>query len=79
MKKILILVAGLAFAGAAFASVDPSRPMVTGRGNVDVRPARVIKTNQTATATPAATEDTINLDKLVVTGSLLKAPAKAKR
>lgn len=80
MKKSLCLLAGLALAGSAFATVNPQRPMVTGRGNVDVRPAKVIKTNQTAPAAPAAaaSDDVINLDKVVVTGSILKVPAPAK-
>ena len=76
MKKILCLLAGLALASSAFATtVNPQRPMVTGRGNVDVRPAKVIKTNQTA----PADDTTLNLEKLVVTGSLLKHPVKAVR
>jgi hypothetical protein len=67
MKKILVTIAGLALAGAALAQVDPTRPMVTGHGNVSGRPGKVILTNQTA-ATP---EETVKLDKFVVTGSLM--------
>jgi len=78
MKKKLAVIAGLALAGAAFAQVDTTRPMVTGRGNVDARPGRVIVTNQTA---QPASDDALKLEKFVVTGSLLphkaaKAPAK---
>ena len=72
MKNILVLIAGLAVAGAALAQVDPSRPMITGRGNVSVQPAKVIITNQTG----AKSEEMVKLEKFVVTGSLLPAPAK---
>ena len=68
MKKILAIIAGLALAGAAFAEVNPTRPMVTGHGNVSGRPGKVIQTNQTATTAP----ETVKLDKFVVTGSLMK-------
>lgn len=71
MKKTLVLFAGLALASAAFAQVDPTRPMVTGHGNVSGRPGKVIQTNQTATTAP----ETVKLDKFVVTGSLMKHPA----
>ena len=70
MKKIIATVAGLALASAALAAVNPTRPMVTGRGNVNVRPAKVIVTNQTA----AASDETVKLENFVVTGSLLKHP-----
>jgi uncharacterized protein YxeA len=70
MKKIIATVAGLVLASAAFAAVNPTRPMVTGRGNVNVRPAKVIVTNQTA----AASDETVKLENFVVTGSLLKHP-----
>ena len=79
MKKILCLLAGLALASSAFAAVNPQRPMITGRGNVDVRPAKVIKTNQTAPAAATTDDTTLNLDKIVVTGSLMKHPVKAVR
>lgn len=80
MKNKIVLLAALALAGTAFAQVNPAQPMVTGKGNVAVRPAKVIVTNQTAPAAPAAkSDDAINLDKLVVTGSLLKHPAKAAK
>ncbi len=72
MKNIIALLAGLAIAGTAFAQVDPTRPMVTGRGNVEVRPARVIVTNQTKT-NPG---ETLVLEKFQVTGSLLRSPTK---
>jgi hypothetical protein len=83
MKTLIITLAGLASAGAAFASVDPTRPMVTGRGNVTARPAQVIVTNQTSPtpATPAKADETISLEKFQVTGSLLPhvaAPAPKK-
>jgi len=75
MKKSIILLAGLAGASAAVAAnVNPARPMVTGRGNVTVRPVRVIVTNQTA----AAEDDTVKLDKLIITGSLLKAKPRGR-
>jgi hypothetical protein len=81
MKKLIALLAGLAIAGAAWAKVDPTRPMVTGHGNVTTSPQKVIVTNQTA-ATPAApangsSDAVLKLDKFEVTGSLLPhAPAK---
>ena len=83
MKTLIITLAGLASAGAAFASVDPTRPMVTGRGNVTARPAQVIVTNQTSTtpATPdkAKADETISLEKFQVTGSLLPHAAAPKK
>lgn len=72
MKKIFLTLAGLASAGAALAQVDTTRPMVTGRGNVEARPQTVIVTNQTA---PASGDATLTLEKFVVTGSLIKSPA----
>ena len=78
MKTLMIALAGLATAGAAFAQVDTSRPMLTGRGNVSTRPEQVIVTNQTspAPADKAKADDTVKLDKFQVTGSLLPhAPA----
>lgn len=78
MKNILVTFAGLALASAAFASVDPTRPMLTGRGNVSAHPEQVIVTNQTSTspATPAKTaDDTVQLEKFNVTGSLLPKSA----
>jgi len=86
MKKTIALLAGLALVSAAGAKVDPTRPMVTGHGNVTAtQPGKVIVTNQTAPAQPAAApadsqEETLKLDKFEVTGSLLphaKAPAPA--
>jgi hypothetical protein len=78
MKKILATIAGLAFVSAAWAaSVDPTLPMVTGRGNVSARPVPVVVTHQTAASTPAPTPDeTLQLQKFVVTGSLIREPAK---
>ena len=67
MKNIIALLAGLALAGAAAAQVNPTHAMLTGRGNVDATPGRIIVTNQTAETT-----ESIKLDKFVVTGSLLK-------
>jgi hypothetical protein len=85
MKNVLITLAGLALAGAAFASVDPTQPMVTGHGNVATKPATLIVTNQTSPtpATPAKADDTVSLEKFQVTGSLLPhaavtAPAPKK-
>ena len=74
MKKLLVLLAGLALAGAAFASVDPTRPMVTGRGNVDARPGQVIVSNQTKPKT--GENELVTLDKFEVTGSLIRPAAK---
>jgi hypothetical protein len=77
MKATTLLFAALAFAGAAFASapVNPAQPMVTGRGNVDARPAKVIVTNQTS---EKKAEEPIKLENFVVTGSLApKAAVKA--
>jgi hypothetical protein len=71
MKKILVIIAGLALAGTAFSQVDPTRPMVTGHGNVSGCPGRIIRANQTAAISP----DTVKLDKFVVTGSLMNHPA----
>jgi hypothetical protein len=70
MKNMLVTIAVLALASAAVAQVNPTRPMVTGHGNVNARPGKVIVTNQTA----AKPDDTVNLDKFVVTGSLMKHP-----
>jgi hypothetical protein len=75
MKTLVIIIAGLAMTGAAMAQVDPTRPMVTGRGNVAARPQKVIVTNQTATASQAAAsqnEKALVLEKYVVTGSLIR-------
>ena len=79
MRTLLVLIAGLAVAGAALAQVDPTRPMVTGHGNVTVHPQKVIVTNQTATPSQAAastTDQALVLEKYVVTGSLIHRPAK---
>jgi hypothetical protein len=70
MKNTLILTAALALASTALA-VDPTRPMVTGRGNVATAPTKVIVTNQTV----EKADETMKLDKFVVTGSLI-SPAK---
>ncbi len=71
MKKILAVIVGLALAGTGFAKVDPSRPMLTGHGNVSGRPGRIIVAHQTADPSSA----TVQLEKFVVTGSLLKHQA----
>jgi hypothetical protein len=77
MKTLIAMIAGLALASAALAEVNPTRPMLTGHGNVSVRPAKVIVTNQTA---PAAANQDVTLDKITVTGSLMKHPvAKVER
>jgi hypothetical protein len=75
MNKLLVSLAGLAIASAAFAQVDPARPMVTGRGNVAAQPAKVIVTNQTMLAAKA--EEPVALEHFVVTGSLLRKPGPA--
>lgn len=74
MKTLIITLAGLASAGAALAQVDPTRPMVTGRGNVSMHPQKLIVTNQTSTA-PATSEAPVKLEKFQVTGSLLPKAA----
>jgi len=84
MKNILVTLAGLALAGAAIAAtVDPTCPMVTGKGNVSAKPVAVIMTHQTATTSPAATAattpETLQLDQFVVTGSLIRRPATASK
>ena len=76
MKIALTTIAGLALAGSALAGIDPTRPMVTGHGNVSLHPQKVIVTNQTAAAPQ---DETVALEKFVVTGSLIHVrPAKAK-
>jgi len=76
MKIALTTIAGLALAGSALAGIDPTRPMVTGRGNVNAQPQKALVTNQTAPATPT---DTMTLEKFVVTGSLIhRQPLAAK-
>ncbi len=82
MKTALATIAGLALAGSALAGVDPTRPMVTGRGNVTAQPQKVLVTNQTAPAAqaaPAAPDDTMTLEKFVVTGSLIHRQPVAPR
>ena len=74
MKKLLVTIAGLAIAGAAFAQVNPTRPMVTGHGNVDLLPGKVIITNQTNNKA----DEPLKLEKFLVTGSLLMHPAAKK-
>ena len=79
MKKTLLIIALLALPAGVFAKIDPTRPMVTGRGNVDARPQRVIVANQTPAETDA---DVVKLEKFVVTGSLIhkaKHPKSAAR
>ena len=70
MKKACLLIAVLLLPAAAFAQVDPTRPMLTGHGNVEARPQRLIVANQTA----AKSGDTVKLEKVVVTGSLIREP-----
>jgi hypothetical protein len=77
MKKLTAIIAGLALAGAAFASVDPTRPMVTGRGNVAARPGKAIVTN--ATDKDQSAGETTKLEKFEVTGSLMKNAQSAKK
>jgi hypothetical protein len=71
-NKVFILIAGLATTGTALAVVNPTRPMLTGHGNVSGCPGHLIVTNQTD---PNATE-ALKLDKFVVTGSLIHPPTK---
>ena len=73
MNKLLVTIAGLAITSAALAQVDPTRPMVTGHGNVNNRPDKVIVANQTA---PKA-DETQKLEKFIVTGSLLPKSVQA--
>ena len=70
MKNILAFIAGLALAGAAIAQVNPSQPMLTGHGNVNGRPGKIMVVHQTA----GQSGETVRLDKFVVTGSLMKHP-----
>ncbi len=82
MKTLLVTIAGLATAGAALAQVDPTRPMVTGHGNVAARPQKVMVTNQTSAISQIAassSDQTLTLEKFVVTGSLIHRPAKAAK
>ena len=76
MKKLLVTIAVLAMAGAAIAQVNPTRPMVTGHGNVNARPGKVIVTNQT----DPKLDEPQKLEKFLVTGSLLpKATPEPRR
>ena len=75
MKKLLVAIAMLATAGAAMAQVNPTRPMVTGRGNVISRPGKVIVTNQTG----PKVEEPQRLEKFMVPGSLLPKAAPETR
>jgi hypothetical protein len=77
MKKIITALAGLATAGAAFAQVDPTQPMVVGVGNSNAKPGEVIVTHQTAPAASSSSTETTTLEKFVVTGSLLGHGRKA--
>jgi hypothetical protein len=84
MKKLIATIAGLAMAGAALAQVDTTLPMLTGRGNADGRPGKAIVTHQTAPApagqtTPAPADQATQLEKFVVTGSLIPMPANEAR
>lgn len=74
MNKTIVLLAGLALAGAAFGKVNPTQPMVTGRGNVTVRPAKAIVANQTA-ADHSAQDQADALNKYLTATSVLKRPA----
>ncbi len=71
MKYILVLLTASLATTVAMAAVDPTKPMVTGRGNVAVQPTKVIVTNQTAK------EDTVVLENFTVTGSLIRSLPKA--
>ena len=74
MKKLIVLLVLPALSTLAFAQVDTSKPMVTGKGNVAALPGRVLVTNQTAPAPEA--DATVKLTKFEVTGSLLRPAAK---
>jgi hypothetical protein len=74
MKTLLATLAGLTLVSAALAQVNPTRPMVTGHGNVTAQPVKVVITNQTADKP----DDSVKLEKFVVTGSLIKHPAAQK-
>lgn len=74
MKKLIVLLVLPALSTLAFAQVDTSKPMVTGKGNVAALPGRVLVTNQTASAPEA--DATVKLTKFEVTGSLLRPAAK---
>jgi hypothetical protein len=79
MKKLLVLLALPVLSTLAFAQVDTSKPMVTGKGNVTATlPGRVLITNQTQTktTTPPTAEKPVELTKFEVTGSLLRPAAK---
>lgn len=79
MKKLLVLLVLPVLSTLAFAQVDPSKPMVTGKGNVTAAlPGRVLVTNQTQTTPAPAPEadKTVQLTKFEVTGSLLRPAVK---
>jgi len=78
MKKLLVLTVLTALTGAAFAKVDPSQPMVAGKGNVSARPGQVMITNQTKPAAGKTDENKpVELMKFEVAGSPLRPAAKA--
>ncbi len=76
MKKLLVLLALPVLSTLTLAQVDPSKPMVTGKGNVAALPGRVLVTNQTKSATTPEADKTVELTKFEVTGSLLRPAAK---
>ncbi len=76
MKKLLVLLAFPVLSVLAFAKVDPSQPMVTGKGNVAALPGRVLVTNQTQPAPAPTADKAVELTKFEVTGSLLRLAAK---
>ena len=78
MKKLLVLLALPVLSTLAFAQVDTSKPMVTGKGNVAASlPGRVLITNQTQTTPAPTAEKPVELTKFEVTGSLLRPAAKS--
>ena len=81
MRNVLILLAGLASAGAALAQVDPTHLMITGIGNANAKPGDFVVTNQTESSNTSGTStgETTTLEKFVVTGSLLGHEAKASK
>lgn len=78
MRNVLILLAGLASAGAALAQVDPTHVMITGIGNSNAKPGDFVVTNQTESSNPS-TSETTTLEKFVVTGSLLGHDGQATK
>jgi hypothetical protein len=73
MKTSYALPAVLACCSAAFAEVNPARPMITGKGNVEAAAPKVVVANQVADASGR-----VKLENFIVTGSLLPHKAAPK-